>query len=259
MPWTFAHPAAVLPLRPLCPHRLSFGALVVGSVSPDIGYYVSCFDLARAAHTLLGLVAICLPTGLALTALARALHRPVAALLPNPHRQAVLSLPQMPKLLYPTMLWKVSISILIGAMTHVTWDSFTHATGYLVTKLPILRGPAFVVGTRTVPVFELLQHASTALGVAVVLLVYVRWLRSVERETVAASHPGNRWRYCVLGVLAATSMAAAVPVAYFASSSTAGITNIALFVVRYVMALTTVFAVMLSAASLLLARRTCDA
>jgi Domain of unknown function (DUF4184) len=50
MPWTLAHPAAVLPLRPLCPHRLSFGALVVGSVSPDIGYYVSCFDLARAAR-----------------------------------------------------------------------------------------------------------------------------------------------------------------------------------------------------------------
>jgi WD40 repeat protein len=37
MPWTFAHPAAVLPLRKFCADRLSFAGLVVGSVSPDIG------------------------------------------------------------------------------------------------------------------------------------------------------------------------------------------------------------------------------
>jgi len=76
MPWTFAHPAAVLPLRPL--RRLSFGALVVGSISPDIGYYVGHFDLAGAAHTLSGLVTLSLPTGLVLMVFVRLLHRPVA-------------------------------------------------------------------------------------------------------------------------------------------------------------------------------------
>src|ERR1700744_2163138 len=35
MPWTFAHPAAVLPLRKALRSRLSFCALVVGSMSPD--------------------------------------------------------------------------------------------------------------------------------------------------------------------------------------------------------------------------------
>jgi len=38
MPFPVAHPAAVLPLRRYCPRYLSFPALVVGSLSPDLGY-----------------------------------------------------------------------------------------------------------------------------------------------------------------------------------------------------------------------------
>jgi hypothetical protein len=73
MPWTFAHPAAVLPLRPL--KRLPFGALAIGSIAPDIAYYFGRFDLAAAAHTLPGIVTLCLSIGLALIALVRVLHR----------------------------------------------------------------------------------------------------------------------------------------------------------------------------------------
>ena len=39
MPWTFAHPAAILPLRRFCPAPLDFSALVIGSMVPDLGYY----------------------------------------------------------------------------------------------------------------------------------------------------------------------------------------------------------------------------
>jgi hypothetical protein len=253
MPWTFAHPAAVLPLRPL--KRLSFGALVAGSIAPDVGYYFGRFDLAAAAHTLPGLVTLCLPTGLALLALVRTLHRPVAGLLPRPHRQALLSLPQIPRLTSPKVAWKFSIAVLIGAATHVVWDSFTHGTGYFVVLLPRLRVPAFVLGTRSFPLFEVLQYLSTALGAAVLVVAYIRWLRSVDPNSASPSHVSDRWRCGFLGALAVTSLVAALPIAYFVSTSQSGSTNIALFVVRYVISYTTVFAVALSAASLWFARR----
>jgi hypothetical protein len=253
MPWTFAHPAAVLPLRGL--KHLSFGALVAGSVAPDIGYYIGRFDLAAFAHTLKGLVTLCLPTSLALIALIRLLHLPIANLLPSPHRQALLSLPQMPRLTSPMMLWRVSLSVTIGAATHVVWDSFTHGTGYLVAMLPLLRVPAFELGTRTFPLFDVLQHASTALGVGVLIVAYVRWLRSVGHDSAAPRHRNDRWRYGLLWALAALALAAALAVAYFVSTSKSGSTNIALFVVRYAISCTTVFVVTLSAASLWIARR----
>jgi hypothetical protein len=251
MPWTFAHPAAVLPLRPF--KRLSFGALVIGSIAPDIGYYLGRFDLAAAAHTPLGILALCLPTGLALIAFVRVLHRPVANLLPGPHRRALLALPPMLPLVSPMMLWQVSIALIIGAITHVVWDSFTHRTGYLVAILPFLRVPVSILSTRSVPLFDVLQHSSTALGVGVLIVAYVRWLRNIDPDSVAPSRLSDRWRYGLLGALAVIALATALPVAYFVSTGSGG-TNIAIFVVRYVMSCTTVFAVTLSAASLWIAR-----
>lgn len=253
MPWTFAHPAAVLPLRRL--KHLSFGALVVGSIAPDIGYYLGCFNFAAAAHTLRGLVTICLPTGLALVALVRILHRPVAILLPGPHRQALLGLPQMPPLASPMMLWQVSISVVIGATTHAAWDSLTHGTGYFVSMWPSLRNTAFILGTRSIPLFEMLQHASTALGMGVIAVAYVRWLRTVDLGSGDPDPLSDRWRYGLLGALALTSLVAAIPVTYFLSTSKPGGTNVTISVVRYVISSTTVFVVTLSAAALWVSRR----
>jgi hypothetical protein len=204
MPWTFAHPAAVLPFRRL--KYLSFGALIIGSIAPDIGYYFGRFDLAASAHNLRGLATMCLPTGLALIALVRILHRPVANLLPGPHRSALLSLPQMPRLTSPTKLWRVSLSVMIGAAAHVVWDSFTHGTGYLVATLALLRVPVFVLGTRSVPLFDLLQHARTALGVGVLVVAYVRWMRSVAPDSPAPGLHSDRWRYGLLSALAVISV-----------------------------------------------------
>lgn len=109
MPWTFAHPAAVVFLRRAGP--LSFAGLVAGSMVPDIGYYVGRFDLASAAHRPLGLLTVCLPAGLVLVALLRVGHRPVAWLMPQPHRGALLSLPLAPALTTLTTMVRVSLSV----------------------------------------------------------------------------------------------------------------------------------------------------
>ena len=50
MPATFAHPSAILPLRRLCPTYLDFSALVIGSLAPDVGYFLQRFDLATALN-----------------------------------------------------------------------------------------------------------------------------------------------------------------------------------------------------------------
>ena len=63
MPFTLSHPLAVVPLRRWCPARLNFAALVIGSMSPDFGYFIGQFDAAAFAHTIPGLFTVCLPTG----------------------------------------------------------------------------------------------------------------------------------------------------------------------------------------------------
>jgi hypothetical protein len=255
MPWTLVHPAAVLPLRKYCANRHLFGALVVGSLAPDIGYYVGRFDIATTAHTLLGLLTVCLPTGLALLVLIRILHKPVAELLPQPHRQAILSLPLMPQLSSPTTGLYVSASIIIGAVTHNVWDSFTHRAGYVVVRWPPLQMLAFELGTKAFRVFEVLQHASTAIGLIIVFAAYRKWLRGTAHGPTVPSSISDNWRYGILVSLAAISLTLSIPFAYAASVTNASPVNIAVFVVRYIICATTIFAVTLSAASLLMAHR----
>jgi hypothetical protein len=251
MPWTFAHPAAVLPLRTF--HRLPFGALVVGSLSPDIGYYFGAFGFAAVAHTLPGIIYICLPTAIALMMILRALHKPVAGLLPYPHRQAVLALPPF---LWPTSLHAagfVCLAIVIGAMTHIIWDSFTHPAGFFVANIRAMRAISFNVPGRDFLRFEVLQYVSTIVGAIVLIVAYQRVSRRAALVSVAP-HESDAWRYALFGIIAVISMAAAAPVAYFTALYEHGVSG-TLLVVRFVIACTTIFAVLLAAAGLVHARR----
>ena len=46
MPWTFAHPAAVLPFRRIVGRQLPLLGLVVGSMAPDMGYFAGQYAVA---------------------------------------------------------------------------------------------------------------------------------------------------------------------------------------------------------------------
>lgn len=184
MPWTFAHPAAVLPLRPLSgPGRLSFSALVIGSMSPDFMYYVGRFDLAGFAHTPLGVLAVCLPAGLLILSLALWLRDPIAQMLPEPHRHALLATRAVFPHFTLRSLSLAAASLMLGATTHVLWDSFTHEGRFFVEHIEFLRVLLFTALNREFRVFNIIQHASTVLGVAVLLCVYYRHARRFGSST----------------------------------------------------------------------------
>lgn len=246
MPWTLAHPAAVLPLRRLCPRYLSLAGLVIGSMTPDIGYYVGRVELDAKTHSLGGIVEICLPVGLILLALVRFLHKPVARLLPAPHRGALLALAPPGNLLAPRMLGVAAASLLLGAFTHIAWDAFTHKNGYFVLHLAALQTPLFSLGLREFRAYHVLQHASTTAGIVLLAIAYSRFVRA---------HGGtgtrdNR-RYTLLAMLGLISVACAVPLAYQdATHDGATEANVFVMSVHTLTYTTSAFAILLVAAAL---------
>ncbi len=156
MPYPFAHPAAILPLvRPMGRFAVP-SALAIGSVIPDAWYIVPL--LARDdTHALGNLVGFCLPAGLlAYLAFHLLLKQPLLALLPE---AIAMRLAGATAEGLPAAPWRaVLASLLAGAATHLAWDALTH--GRLV-----MHG------------FQVLQHASTAAGTAVLLWWLWRWLR----------------------------------------------------------------------------------
>jgi Domain of unknown function (DUF4184) len=205
VPWTFAHPAAILPLRSVGGFRLPLAALVIGSLAPDFGYYLSLFPLATFAHSALGILLFCLPAGALVLALFAAVRHDVIWLLPQPHRGALFSsMHECGHVTSPGNLFRAAIGLCVGAATHVVWDSFTHASGLAVHMLPALQTPVFMVGTRQMHMYNLLQHASTAVGLLAMLVVYRRWLRrsrpnlKADPAELKTDPAEERGRYVVL-------------------------------------------------------------
>lgn len=208
MPLTCSHPAAVLPFRNF--KNLSFAALVIGSVAPDVGYFIGQRYMAKLAHYPSGTLLINIPIGLILLAVFYLLRRDLTFLLPSPHRKHLMRLCDQKPTWNTRFILVAIISILIGSWTHIVWDQFTHDGNFLNRHVALLRIVLFHIRSYEVSVSHLLQYISTIGGGEVLIWFYWKWLRSQPRKPVRES---DAWRYILLFCFAVVGLAAGIIVA----------------------------------------------
>jgi len=192
MPFTLAHAAAALPFRRT---KLIQSAVVIGCFVPDFGYFVRLAPKAGGGHTfghtLTGLFVLDLPLGMAVFWLFhRYAKEPLWTWLPEAIRQRVKLGPRTPlKGVAQSAL--VLLSILVGAATHILWDSVTHPSFWPVRHWHFLRSTIQLPIAGSIPWYDLLQNASSVLGTIVVLIWIVHRLsgapidpRSVENARI---------------------------------------------------------------------------
>jgi hypothetical protein len=190
MPFTLSHPAAALPFlrTPLLP-----AAVVVGSMAPDLPYYVPLFVPRELSHSPLGVVTVDLVLAVAGALLWWfVLREPIIDLLP---RAIGVRIPAVSRTAWhPTAWgWPLTVGVLllsavVGGATHVLWDSFTHP-GWVVDRLAPLRaqlGP--------LPVEKWLQHASTVAGLVILVVWAVRRLRATPPDPLRRCRVRSRGR-----------------------------------------------------------------
>lgn len=192
MPFTFAHPAAALPLlRPLGRYG-SLSALVIGSIAPDLAFVVPIDVTREQTHGLAGLLLFCLPAGGAAYLLFHLLLKvPLLALFPQRLRQK-LAIPAA----RPRAPWSaVLMSLLSGAATHLVWDSFTHPGTAVVDALPALQVLLVSVSGYDMFGYKVLQHASSVVGMMLLALWLGRWIKTAPpgHEPWPALAPVVRW------------------------------------------------------------------
>jgi len=185
MPFTLAHPAAVLPFRRYCPRWLSFPALVVGSVAPDVGYWSGPYDLEKISHGFAGSFWFDLPIGLLMLAVIYLLRAPVAEKLPTRSRNLFLAM--WPRPLGTPLA--VVLSLLVGIWTHLLWDTFTHNHGWLVERVEALQTPLFSLRGKAFRVSHLISYLCSFLGVALLLAAALRW----EEDKGRTFRKTDRW------------------------------------------------------------------
>ena len=164
MPFTFAHPAIVIPLSQ-SRLRLSLTALVAGSMVPDFEYFFRMKAVKNIGHHGLGLFVFDFPVAIVLTFIFhRWVRNPLIEHLPVNYRLRFDQYLGFDWNLYvANHLGRVAISLFIGILSHFAWDAFTHHDGFFVLLVPAL-SHQIVLGPEVIPVYLLLQIVSSLWG-----------------------------------------------------------------------------------------------
>lgn len=133
MPFTPSHVAAILPLRGRMSGALPFAALAIGSMSPDLPYYLpGVRGLSALTHTAWAVPSLDVVLGLVAWLLWRWLAPALKELAPVAIQQRWRLPSERPR------WWGVLLALAIGAATHVLLDEFTHVGRFGATHLAVL-------------------------------------------------------------------------------------------------------------------------
>jgi hypothetical protein len=167
MPFTFAHPAIVLPLAKLSQRWFSLTGLVAGSMAPDFEYFLRWRAISDHSHSIAGLFYFNLPISLFIAFI---FHRFI--------RDSLID--HIPQGLYTRFypykgfqwfrylrnnFFAVILSILTGALSHIFLDSFTHQDALFVQLLHLQD-----TSLLSFPIYRIFQHGGTILG-----FIFICW------------------------------------------------------------------------------------
>jgi Domain of unknown function (DUF4184) len=200
MPFTFSHPAIILPANRLSREIYSMTGLVIGSMAPDFEYFIRMNLGSIFSHTLHGLFYFDLPIGLALCFIFHDLVRnDLINNLPVGLYERFYALKNFDWDTYYRKKWPiVLLSIVAGAVSHILWDSFTHPCGYFVLKFSILQTRIHFSGF-TITVYDFLQQMSSVIGLAAVFLFIYR----MPKTEVSINHSKNTYRIYIVCIVSA--------------------------------------------------------
>jgi uncharacterized protein DUF4184 len=196
MPNPIAHPAASIPFTKV---GLVFSALVAGSLSPDFGYFVPLPGYFFM-YTIPGLLLFDVPVGLALLwgfhtfvkwpllslspiGLQRRLFKPAQGFTFGPFKHFLLIL----------------LSLLVGSITHVILDSFTHDYGWVVEHFSVFH--SLVAG---VPLYTILQYLGSLLGIGLLIYWFLRWFPTAPQSDQLPPRLSGKVQIIFLGLATAT-------------------------------------------------------
>tara|TARA_R110002094_G_scaffold5978_3_gene14970 strand:- start:1763 stop:2476 length:714 start_codon:yes stop_codon:yes gene_type:complete len=165
MPFTFSHPAIILPF--LKNKNMSTTALIVGSMSPDFEYFFRMKMQSEISHTFSGIFLIDFPLGfIVIFAFHEIIKRPLINNLPAFFQKRMQVLKESNWLGYfKNNILIVLGSFFLGTISHIFWDSMTHWDGYIVERIAFFNEVFFCV-----PVYKMAQHLSSIIGLILIFL-----------------------------------------------------------------------------------------
>lgn len=199
MPFTVSHAAAVLPFVRT---PLPAAALVIGSMAPDLPFFVPVGLPRSWTHSIAGAVSVdMLIAALALALWWGVLRAPAIDMMPRPVRERVAPHGWRPT---PTGFAWLIAAMFTGILTHLAWDSFTHAH-YVSDLFPVLQNP-IDLAVITVPLYTVLHAVSSLVGGVILVIWVLVWVKRTAPRDDARTVMPARIRIFLWVALAALSV-----------------------------------------------------
>lgn len=217
MPFTLSHAAAVLPaVRSDGTGRAALvpAVLVAGSFSPDLTYYAAsvlsgAMEFGAVTHSVPGVFTVDVLIAWALVGLWLLVREPLVALLPRAWRgrtAALLRCGAPRARVRASSVGRWYVSAVLGALTHILWDAFTHADRWGMRLFPVLGRE--IAGS---PLYWYLQYGGSAAAAVLILVFLARALRRSPRtEPPAVPVLSARERWAGIAVIGGCAAVGAV-------------------------------------------------
>lgn len=175
MPFTFSHPAIILPLRYLPKSWFSLTALIIGSLTPDFEYFLRMKVKSNYSHTIAGIFWFDILIALLLAFIFHNITRNLLFQnLPSFISKRILLFTHFNWNIYFKKNWPIVVfSTLIGISSHIFWDAFTHKHGYFVNQIDVLKN-TIIIFEKEVPIWKIAQHTSTLVGSIIIMIFFLK-------------------------------------------------------------------------------------
>lgn len=174
MAFPLAHPSIVLPLAMLPKRYASLTGLVIGSLVPDLGYAAGIGGMDSLREDWVALFTFCLPVGLISAFVFHLFIRDrLIRILPKGLYLRFNRFLGTDWISHFRQYWPaVVVSLLIGAVSHMAWDSLdlTHNSGHVYRDLHAWTAP-MNLGMWQIPIIRAIQHAPSVLGMLAIIIV----------------------------------------------------------------------------------------
>lgn len=191
MPFTFAHPAAVLPLSYLPKKYISFTALFIGAIMPDMEYFIRFVNISRYSHTWAGLFWFDLPLGILVCFIFHNVVRnPLINHLPQFAYQRTwhcLNVNWNMRFRYKWII--ILLCLLAGSTSHIIWDHLTHEVTYDLDQTSFVEDK--VIPHKYALVYYSYWGLNSAIGM--ILLALSFWKMPVRINKIERSYQVSYW------------------------------------------------------------------
>jgi hypothetical protein len=160
----------------------------------DLGVFFYEWVDYYALHSISGLFTHCLPIGWLIFLLYFwFLRAPLFRLLPVVLAVRLWEVVKQPLHLTAGMVVRTSAALVLGAASHLFWDSFTHSGWWGVETFPFLDTVIYDYPERPIHWFSVLQHGSSV--ICLPLLAYYGWrqLKRMQPIEPALEVPTFHW------------------------------------------------------------------